>query len=261
SRNFGHQAAISAGLHFASGEAVAIMDADLQDPPEMLQGCLQLLKTGCDVVYAVRKKRKEHIFKRAAYRIFYRLLSLVAEVAIPLDAGDFCVVSRRVVEVMNTMPERNVFVRGMRAWAGFRQVALEYDREPRAAGETKYPFSKLCRLAADGVFSFSTAPLRIATYLGFLTVVFTVMGGAFVLVWRIVGFRFMNHTAVELPGWTTAIAGMLLLSGLQLLILGLLGEYIGRIYTEVKQRPRWVVKANLGVPSTRAAAESAAPTL
>ena len=250
SRNFGHQAAISAGLAHATGRMVAVMDADLQDPPEILPTCIDLVGQGYDVVYAVRKKRKESLAKRAAYQLFYRLLKAVSEVEIPLDAGDFCVMSRRVVDLLNSMPERNVFVRGLRAWAGFRQIGLEYERAARAAGETKYPFAKLWRLATDGVFSLSTAPLRLAAYFGFFAVGCSVAAGMFILLWRTIGFRFMGHTATELPGWAAIIAAMLFLSGIQLLILGFVGEYIGRIYAEVKQRPRWVIRRSLGLAAT-----------
>ncbi len=247
SRNFGHQTAISAGLHLAAGDVVAVMDADLQDPPEILPACLNLLRSGYDVVYAVRRKRKEHLLKRAAYRIFYRFLSIVAEVRIPLDAGDFCLLTRRVVDALKAMPERNIFVRGMRAWAGFRQIALEYEREARAAGETKYPLTKLIRLASDGVFSFSTAPLRLATYLGFCVLSLAVLITLWLLVWRVLGFRFMGHIPSELPGWTALAVGLLSFSGVQLLILGFIGEYIGRIYTEVKRRPRWIFREAAGL--------------
>jgi dolichol-phosphate mannosyltransferase len=247
SRNFGHQAAISAGLAHAAGNAVAIMDADLQDPPEILAACLEKVREGYDVVYAVRRRRKENVFKRGAYAVFYRLLKRTAEINIPLDSGDFCVMTRRVVAVLTRMPERNVFVRGLRAWAGFRQIGLPYERAARAAGETKYPFKKLLRLAMDGVFAFSTLPLRLATYLGFLAVGFSVLAGLFILSWRIFGFRFMGQTAHELPGWTAVVGAALFFGGIQLLILGVMGEYLGRIYTEVKQRPRWVVSQTLGI--------------
>jgi dolichol-phosphate mannosyltransferase len=247
SRNFGHQAAISAGLAFASGGAVGIMDADLQDPPEVLAQALHKLREGYDVVYAVRRKRQENIAKRAAYAVFYRLLGKVAEVDIPLDAGDFCLMTRRVAVTLREMPERNVFLRGLRAWVGFRQTGLEYERPARVAGETKYHFRKLLRLATDGVFAFSTLPLRLATYLGLLALVFSLLMGTFVLAWRLAGFKFMGHTASELPGWTLMVLGMLLVSGVQFLMLGCLGEYVGRIYTEVKQRPRWIVSETLGV--------------
>jgi len=247
SRNFGHQAAITAGLQFAAGEVIAVMDADLQDPPEILPRCFDLIRDGSDIVYAVRRKRKENVLKRAAYRTFYRILRSTAEVEIPLDAGDFCVMSRRVAENLREMPERNVFVRGLRAWVGFRQTALEYEREARAAGETKYSLGKLCRLAADGVFSFSTAPLRLATYFGFFALGVSILAVLFVFFWRIAGFEFMGHTAKELPGWSAVVAAVLFFSGVQLLMLGLIGEYIGRIYGEVKQRPRWVIREALGI--------------
>ena len=249
SRNFGHQSAVGAGLAFACGDAVGIMDADLQDPPEVLVQAFHKLREGYDVVYAIRRKRKESFVKRAAYALFYRLLSFVSEVSIPLDSGDFCLMSRRVAEVLRQMPERNVFLRGLRAWAGFRQIGLEYERAARAAGETKYRFKKLLHLAADGVFAFSLLPLRLATYLGLGAVVFSLSAGIFVLVWRLCGFKFMGHAARELPGWTAIFGGLLFIGGVQFLMLGCLGEYIGRIYTEVKQRPRWIVRDTLGIES------------
>lgn len=248
SRNFGHQAALTAGLAYASGKAVGIMDADLQDPPELFSQALEKLREGYDVVYAVRTKRKENFYKRASYAVFYRLLKFATESEIPLDSGDFCLMSNRVATVLRRMPERYVFLRGLRAWAGFKQFGLEYERDARAAGTTKYPFRKLVRLATDGIFSFSTMPLRFATYLGFLGVALSVLAGLFVLAWRVFGFEFMGHRAVELPGWTALVGVMLFFGGLQFLILGFLGEYIGRIYGEVKQRPRWIVRDTYGLP-------------
>ena len=249
SRNFGHQAAICAGLHHATGDAVGIMDADLQDPPEILAACLEKLKQGHDVVYAIRQQRKENLLMRAAYAIFYRLLRAVAEADIPLDSGDFCVMNRRVVNVLKQMPERNIFMRGLRAWTGFRQIGLEYERPARAAGETKYPLSKLMRLAADGLFAFSTLPLRAATYLGFAALAFSTIATGFIVTWRVLGFRFMGHTASELPGWTALVGGMFFLGGIQFLILGCIGEYVGRIYNEIKHRPRWIVREAVGIPA------------
>jgi dolichol-phosphate mannosyltransferase len=246
SRNFGHQPAILAGIRCASGQAVGIADADLQDPPELFSACLAKLREGYDVVYAVRKRRKESFLKRSTYALFYRFLHWVSEVEIPLDSGDFCLMHRRVVRVLKAMPERNLFVRGLRAWTGFRQIGLEYEREARAAGETKYPLRKLLRLATDGIFAFSTMPLRLATLLGFIGLVTSLIAGGFILVWRMSGFRFMGHTAAELPGWTGIVCLVLSLGGLQFLILGCLGEYVGRIYGEVKQRPRWIVREALG---------------
>jgi polyisoprenyl-phosphate glycosyltransferase len=167
SRNFGHQVAISAGLAHATGDAVILMDGDLQDPPEILPQFIAKWKEGFDVVYAIRKKRKENIFKRMAYASFYRLMKKLSYLEIPLDSGDFCLMDKRVAKVVNAFPERNRFVRGLRTWAGFRQTGLEYERDARFAGEPKYTFGKLVRLAYDGIFSFSTAPLRLAVYAGF----------------------------------------------------------------------------------------------
>jgi glycosyltransferase involved in cell wall biosynthesis len=247
SRNFGHQAAVSAGLAHARGEIVAVMDADLQDPPEILAECLAQLREGHDIVYAVRRNRQEGWLLRSAYRSFYWLLRAVSSYSIPLDAGDFCVMDRKVVNVLRRMPERNMFVRGMRAWAGFRQTAIAYDRPARAAGETKYPFRKLLTLAADGIFSFSTMPLRLATLLGLTVVGLNLLALTFVFAWRVFGLQFMGHTAVDIPGWAGVVSVGLFVGGIQLLILGIMGEYLARIYDEVKRRPRWVVASSAGV--------------
>ncbi|HZS52737.1 MAG TPA: glycosyltransferase family 2 protein [Bryobacterales bacterium] len=246
SRNFGHQTAISAGLAYASGEAVAIIDADLQDPPDLLATCLRCWKDGYQVVYAVRQKRKEGPLKRAAYSIFYRLLRVIADIHIPLDTGDFCLMDRSVVNVLRSMPERNIFVRGMRAWAGFRQIGIPYERSARAAGETKYPFRKLLRLALNGIFSFSTFPLRLATWFGLSIVGLCALVVLLVSIWRFSGLEFMGHVAADIPGWAAGIVSVFFLGGVQLLILGLIGEYLARIYDEVKLRPRWVVSRSLG---------------
>lgn len=247
SRNFGHQVAISAGLAAADGDYVAVIDADLQDPPELIASAVNLLQQGYDVVYAVRRKRKGNLLKRAAYRVFYRVLGKLAEVEIPLDAGDFSVMTRRVVDVLNAMRERHRFVRGLRAWTGFRQIGLEYERDSRAAGATKYPLRKLVHLAANGIFSFSTGPLRLSVYLGMATLAFCFAAGLFILVWRLTGFRFMGHAAVDLPGWSAVILAVILFSGVHLTILGVMGIYLGMIYGEVKQRPRWVTRESLGI--------------
>ncbi len=200
SRNFGHQAAIAAGLAFASGKAVGVMDADLQDPPELFAQCWEKLGEGYDVVYAVRSKRKENILRRGLYACFYLVLRFMSDTDIPLDAGDFCLMNRRVVDVLTQMPERNMFLRGLRAWTGFRQFGLEYERAARAAGKTKYPLRKLIRLGLDGILSFSTLPLRLATYLGFAAMGLSLFMGLFTLAWRMFGFRFMGHTSSDLPG-------------------------------------------------------------
>jgi len=246
SRNFGHQTAVFAGLSRAAGDFVAVLDADLQDPPEFVATCVAKLKAGYDVVYAVRRQRKENVFKRAAYAGFYRLLKAIAEVEIPLDSGDFCVMRQCVVSVLRSMPERDVFVRGLRAWSGFRQVGVEYERAARAAGETKYPLRKLVKLALDGVFAFSSLPLRLAIYLGFGSLAVSLAGALLVIIWKILNFRFLGHYPSEVPGWTSLVCLILFLSGMQFLILGILGEFIRRIYGEVQQRPRWIIRAELG---------------
>jgi glycosyltransferase involved in cell wall biosynthesis len=248
SRNFGHQTAVFAGLSRATGEFVAVLDADLQDPPEFVATCVDKLKEGYDVVYAVRRRRKENFLKRAAYAGFYRLLNAIAEVEIPLDSGDFCVMRQCVVAVLRTMPERDVFVRGLRAWSGFRQVGVEYERSARVAGESKYPIRKLVNLALDGVFAFSPFPLRLASYLGFLSVGGSMAVGAFLILWRLFNFRLLGHYPSEVPGWTSLVCLILFLGGMQFLILGILGEFIRRIFAEVQQRPRWIVQKSLGFP-------------
>lgn len=247
SRNFGHQTAVFAGISHASGDFVAVMDADLQDPPEFLATCIARLNEGFDVVYAVRRKRKESLFKRACYATFYRLLKFIAEVEIPLDSGDFCVMRQCVVRVLRDMPERDVFVRGLRAWSGFRQTGIEYDRAARAAGDTKYPFRKLARLAMDGIFAFSPVPLRLATYLGLGTLAVSLAAMLFVITWKLAGFQILGRYASDVPGWTSLVCVMLFMGGMQFLILGVMGEYIGRIYNEVKQRPRWIVREMRGL--------------
>jgi dolichol-phosphate mannosyltransferase len=246
SRNFGHQIAVAAGLAHTSGAAVAVLDADLQDPPEILKDCLASWRSGFEVVYCVRQQRKENVFKRSLYSLFYRMLWFFSEIQIPLDSGDFCLMDRRVVDVIVSMKERNTFVRGLRAWSGFSQKALTYERAARAAGETKYPFLKLCKLAADGIFSFSTIPLRVATWFGLVSAALCGAFGLFIIAWRIAGFRFMGRVASDLPGWAAGAVLTLFFGGVQLIFLGVIGEYVGRIYEETKARPRWVVRSTLG---------------
>jgi dolichol-phosphate mannosyltransferase len=235
SRNFGHQAAVSAGLDYSLGEAVVLMDADLQDPPELLADMLRRWHSGVDVVYAVRRKRKESLVKRAAYFSFYRLLRLVSDIKIPLDSGDFCLMDRKVVNQLKALPEKNRFLRGLRSWVGFTQEALEYERAARHAGDAKYTFKKLIRLALDGILSFSSFPLRLATYSG----LFTCLAGVGYLGYAL-GMYFFIGSAPR--GWTSLIALMLLIGGTQLILLGAIGEYIARIYDETKQRPSYIVR-------------------
>lgn len=242
SRNFGHQAAVTAGIDHAAGRAVVVMDADLQDPPEVLPGMLALWEQGYDVVYGVRRKRKENLFKRAAYHTFYRVLKAVTDVDIPLDAGDFALIDRRVADELRALPERNRFVRGIRGWLGFKQIGLEYERDPRFAGEVKYTFEKLVRLAMDGIISFSYLPLRLAVYFGLIVSV-----AAFILA---IGCIVLKVTVgIDVPGWASTVAIILFMGGIQLLTLGAIGEYVARIYDEVKQRPVYVVRERAGFPA------------
>ena len=240
-RNFGHQTAVSAGIHHATGDAAVVIDADLQDPPEELHRFLAKWHEGADVVYAVRTKRKEGLIKRICYWAFYRILSSIVSQPIPLDSGDFCVMDRKVVDVLKSMPERNRFVRGMRAWAGFRQCGIPYERQARAAGTVKYTYKRLVRLALDGIFSFSTTPLRVATYVGFAVSGLSLAGAGFTLLQRLFSAFFSRLGLAPVPGYTTSVISILFLGGVQLVCIGILGEYLGRIYDEVKRRPAWVI--------------------
>jgi dolichol-phosphate mannosyltransferase len=246
-RNFGHQTAVSAGLYYATGDVVAVIDADLQDPPEELPRFFAKWREGFQVVYAIRQKRKETILKKLCYWAFYRAMARMTPFRVPLDAGDFCVMDRRVVDVLNQMPERNRFVRGMRAWAGFKQIGVPYERHARAAGEPKYTFGSLLRLAWDGVSSFSSAPLRLATYLGFWVSGFAFLGVVFTFIQKVFAEQFTKMGLAPNPGFPTIVISVLFLGGVQLICLGILGEYVGRIYDEVKRRPMWIVRETAGV--------------
>lgn len=242
SRNFGHQPAISAGIQEAKGDAVVIMDGDLQDPPEELHRFLDKWREGYEVVYAVRTKRKEGFFKKVAYKTFYRLLAWISDIEIPLDSGDFCVMDRKVVNaIVKKMPENVRFVRGLRAYVGFKQIGVTYERAERAAGEVKFTFKKLVQLALDGLFGFSNFPLRMATYLGFTIAIPSFLIGIFFILHRLIGFKVFGHSPDETPGTASLAVGMYFLGGVILIILGILGEYIGRIYIEVKRRPYFVI--------------------
>lgn len=245
-RNFGHQTAISAGIHHACGDCVIIMDADLQDPPEQLHRFIEKWQEGYEVVYGIRATRKENVVKRASYKAFYRVLKRLADIDIPLDSGDFCLMDRKVVDLLKAMPERHRFVRGLRSWVGFRQVGVEYARSARAAGEVKYTFRKLVNLAYDGIFSFSTAPLRLATYFGFITAFLALLGTVFTIMQRIFVEWFTEKGFPFVPGYYTTISVILFLGGVQLICIGVLGEYLGRIYDEVKGRPLWTIRGTVG---------------
>lgn len=234
-RNFGHQVAITAGIDRAEGDAVVVMDADLQDPPEVVKNMLVKWREGFDVVYGVRTKRiGETVFKRATASLFYRMMNAALGVKIPKDAGDFRLMSRAVVLTMRGLREKHRFMRGLVAWVGFRQTAVNYERPERFAGETKYPLRKMIRFALDGVTSFSTSPLRIATWMG----AFTGMGAVALGLWALY-IKLFTDSSVQ--GWTTIMILVALSASGQMLMLGLLGEYVGRIYEEIKQRPLYVV--------------------
>jgi len=246
-RNFGHQTAVSAGLTYATGDAVVVIDADLEDPPEVIARLIEQWREGYDVVYAVRQKRKEGPFKRLGYWVFYRVMARLVAFEIPLDSGDFCLITRRVVDTINAMPERNRFVRGLRAWSGFRQTGIAYERAARFAGASKYSLAKLVKLATDGLFSFSTVPLRMATYFGLAVSACAFFGVLFTLAQKIFAAQFAKIGLAPSAGFPTIVISILFLGGVQLICLGILGEYIGRIYEEVKGRPLWIVRDTAGI--------------
>jgi len=235
SRNYGHQLALSAGLSLSRGQRVLIIDADLQDPPELLPQMMQLVDGGADVVYGQRRERAgERQFKKLSAAGFYRLLQHIADISIPVDAGDFRLMRREVVELLNNMPEQHRFIRGMVSWLGFNQVALPYDRAPRSAGQTGYPLRKMVRLGLDAITGFSTAPLRFATYLAcsFLLIAIALT------VYDVVALIFGG----TVRGWASLFLVLLVFSSVQLFCLGMLGEYVGRIYIETRRRPLYVVR-------------------
>jgi len=240
SRNFGHQVAVSAGLEYASGESVGVIDADLQDPPEVLVDMYRICKEGYDVVYGVRSSRTgESTFKLWTAKVFYRIINRLSDVEIPLDTGDFRVMSRKAVDALLMMKERHRLLRGMSSWVGFRQYGLPYARAKRHAGITKYPLKRMVTLALDGILSFSIVPLRLVSYAGLAASVLAVLGILYALVLRL-------FTRVWVPGWTLLFIGILFMGGIQMLSIGVVGEYVGRIYSEAKQRPLFLVQEVLG---------------
>jgi dolichol-phosphate mannosyltransferase len=235
-RNFGHQIAVTAGLDYSQGDAVVIIDSDLQDPPEVILDLISKWKEGFQVVYAVRAEREgESWFKLFTASLFYRLITSITEVKIPLDAGDFRLLDRKVVNVLNQMRERHRFLRGLSTWVGFRQTGVPYRRVARQVGETKYPFRKMFRLAINAVTSFSYFPLQLATYIGFVAAGLSILSIPVVIAIRLWG------TATPLLGQATTLIAVLFLGGAQLISLGILGEYIGRLYDEAKGRPLYIV--------------------
>jgi len=239
SRNFGHQMAITAGVDYASGDAVIVMDADLQDPPEVIPQLIEKWREGYDTVYAIRESRKDPILKRAIAFAFYRLFKRISEVDVPVDAGDFRLMSRRVVDILRNMPERNRYIRGLASWVGFSQASISYARDERYRGERKYTLWQLVKLAIDGITSFSHFPLRLVTQLG---LVVSLAGFLYAAIIIISGLFFGR----VVPGWTTLMAAVIFLGGVQLIVVGVVGEYIGRIYVEVQQRPLYLIKQKTG---------------
>jgi len=246
-RNFGHQTAVSAGLHFATGDAVVVIDADLQDPPEEISRLLAKWREGYEVVFATRKKRRDPLLKKFLAWGFYRLLQKLTPLPMARDAGDFCLLDQRVVAVMNALPERSRYLRGLRTWCGFRQTSVEFDRHERAAGVPQYTFKKSFKLAMDGLFSFSATPLRLATYLGLWVSGFAFLGVVFTLAQKLFAAQFAKIGLAPGAGFPTIVISVLFLGGVQLICLGILGEYIGRIYEEVKGRPLWILRDTTGL--------------
>ena len=236
SRNFGHQVAVTAGIDHCKGNIIAIIDADLQDPPELIEEMISLIKQGNEVVYAKRRSRKDkNVVKKAAYKTFYRLLARISNVDVPLDTGDFRVMTRKVAEVLKNMPEQHKFLRGQIAWLGFKQTFVEYDRDVRAAGEPGYTYKKLFKLAFDGITGFSNVPLRIATIMGFV-----VSGISLALIiYALVGYFFFKS---EMPkGWASLMIAISFIGGVQLICIGIIGEYISRLQTDIRKRPLYIV--------------------
>lgn len=241
-RNFGHQCAVTAGLKYTTGDCVVIIDADLQDPPELIPEMLKLWKEGNEVIYGKRKTREgESVFKLLTAKMFYKTLNALSDVDIPKDTGDFRLVDRKVVDVMNSMPEHNKFLRGLWGWIGFKQIPFEYERKERFAGKTKYPLKKMLKLASDGIIGFSTKPLKMVGALGILAILISIV----ILIYSLVSYIFgLNHLTA---GWTSIMVTITLFSGVQLLSIWIMSEYIGRIYDESKSRPQYIIDKTINI--------------
>ncbi len=237
SRNFGHQAAVTAGLEYSFGDAVVIIDADLQDPPECIRDMIKLWEDGADIVYGKRKSREgESKFKVLTAKMFYKTLNALSDIEIPKDTGDFRLADRKVIDAVNSLDEHNKFLRGLFSWVGYKTVAYEYERKERFAGKTKYPLKKMLRLAADGIISFSAKPLKIVGSLGIISIFLSVL----MLIYSLVSYIFnLNHL---MPGWTSIMTAVTFFCGVELLSLWIISEYIARIYDETKKRPHYIIK-------------------
>ena len=242
SRNFGHQAAVTAGLKHVSGDAIIIIDADLQDPPELIPQMIQLWEQGNEIIYAKRKKRKgESPFKLLSAKLFYQILNALSDTEIPKDTGDFRLVDRKVVDTINQLPEHNKFLRGLFSWVGYKQKAYEYERKERFAGKTKYPLKKMLKLASDGIISFSTKPIKIVGILGIIAIVISIL----ILIYALVSYAFkLNNLS---PGWTSLMVVITFFAGVQLMSMWITSEYIGRIYDETKQRPQYIIDKKINI--------------
>jgi polyisoprenyl-phosphate glycosyltransferase len=246
SRNFGQQIATTAGLMYAKGEAVIIMDDDLQDPPELIPTFIGKWEEGYDVVYAVRKTRQEIFIKKLGYKLFYKILSYLSHISIPQDSGDFGLLDSKVVKIINSMPERDRFLRGLRAWVGFKQTNIDYDRAPRNMGRPSYSILKIFKLSLDGIIAFSNVPLQISSMIGFVVASFAFIGMFLTILQRILTLFYPNYPLAVWPGFSTIVLSILFLGGIQLIGLGIIGEYIARIYNEVKQRPLYLIEEVIG---------------
>lgn len=241
SRNFGHQTAISAGMDNAEGDAIIVMDADLQDPPEVVLKLIEKYEEGFDVVYAIRSKRKgESFFKKITAKMFYRFLKNMCEVDIPVDTGDFRLISRQVCDVLKGLTERNRYVRGLVSWVGFKQTGIYYEREERYAGKTKYPLKKMLKLSVDGITSFSTKPLKLTKWIGIFMAAVGFIYAIIVIILKLVGIQMQT-------GWASTMVTILLIGGIQLIMLGITGEYIARIFDESKNRPLYIIKEKVNM--------------
>ena len=242
SRNFGHQAAVTAGLKYTTGDAVVIMDADLQDPPEVIIEMIKLWENGNEVIYAKRKSREgESRFKLFTAKMFYKILNGLSDVNIPKDTGDFRLADRKVIDVINSLPEHNKFLRGLFSWVGFKQTPLEYERKQRFAGKTKYPLKKMLKLASDGIISFSTKPLKILGAVGLISVIASVI----ILIYALISYIFNLNQLTA--GWTSIMVTVTFLGGMQLLSIWLISEYIGKIYDESKGRPEYIIDKKINI--------------
>lgn len=242
SRNFGHQAAVTAGLKHVTGDAIVIIDADMQDPPELIPQMLELWEQGNEVIYGKRKARKgESVFKLMSAKVFYKTLNALSDVEIPKDTGDFRLVDRKVVDTINSLPEHNKFLRGLFSWVGYKQIPFEYERKERFAGKTKYPLKKMLKLASDGIISFSTKPLKLVGCLGIMAIILSII----VLLYSIISYIFNLNNLT--PGWTSIMVAITLFSGVQLLSIWIMSEYMARIYDESKQRPQYIIDKKINI--------------